>query len=264
MTNINNEQFYIEIAQNRIYVERWTPLELQSEIPIILLHDSLGCSALWRDFPQQLSECLMQPVISYDRLGYGRSTTLTSLPKNDFIEHEALHIFPEIIKALQLQQYMLFGYSVGGGIAFNIAAQDENCIAIISMSAQAFVEEKTIRGIKSAEQFFNKSPEQLSRLTKWHDKKAQWVLDAWTKTWLSPAFSQWSLLTALVKVNCPVLVIHGDEDEYGSLAFPNFIKTHLKGFCNILIIEGCGHTPHKTHSSEVFINTKNFIKGHFS
>ncbi|MGH8437583.1 MAG: alpha/beta fold hydrolase [Pseudomonas sp.] len=40
---------------------------------MVLFHDSLGCIALWRDFPQQLSEATGREVVAYDRLGFGQS-----------------------------------------------------------------------------------------------------------------------------------------------------------------------------------------------
>jgi len=57
------------------------------------------------------------------------------------------------------------------------------------------------------------------------------VLDAWTDVWLSPEFASWTLEPDLPLVTCPVLVIHGDSDEYGSVRFAaqNRIRAVLVG-----------------------------------
>jgi hypothetical protein len=62
------------------------------------------------------------------------------------------------------------------------------------------------------------------------------VLDAWTEFWLSPAFASWTLEPDLSLVRCPVLVIHGDEDEYGSVQFPEFISNRVCGPAEVHIL----------------------------
>src|SRR5690606_4322247 len=88
-------------------------------------------------------------------------------------------------------------------------------------------------------------PEQFARLEKWHGSKARWVLDAWTETWLSAEFASWTLDRELPLVRCPVLVIHGDQDEYGSIHFPEYIRDHVGGPAEMQILGGCGHVPHR-------------------
>ena len=57
----------------KLYVKVWQPERFKSDIPIILLHDSLGSVQLWRDFPEELAKVTEQKVIAYDRLGFGLS-----------------------------------------------------------------------------------------------------------------------------------------------------------------------------------------------
>ncbi|MCJ9712629.1 alpha/beta hydrolase, partial [Bordetella hinzii] len=63
---------FIETDQGRLYARRWRAADTGLP-PVVLLHDSLGCVALWRDFPQRLAEATGREVIAYDRLGFGRS-----------------------------------------------------------------------------------------------------------------------------------------------------------------------------------------------
>lgn len=102
-------------------------------------------------------------------------------------------------------------------------------------------------------------PAQFSRLTRYHGDKAGWVLAAWTGTWLSPAFADWSLETLLAEVNCPVLAIHGDLDEYGSLAFPEGIARGVSGPATQAILENCGHVPHRERPEAVLEHIAVFV-----
>lgn len=258
---METNELYITIPDGKIYVKKWTPATVTEETPIILLHDSLGSVELWRNFPKELSENLSQPVIAYDRLGFGKSDSREKLPSIEFIHEEASKYFPIIKEKLNIQEYILFGHSVGGAMSICIAALDRYCKGVITVAAQAFVEDKTIDGIKKAKEFFESSG-QLQKLEKWHGEKALWVLRAWTDIWLSSKFSSWSLQNCIQHVKCPVLAIHGEDDEYGSIAFPEFIAKNTGGVGLLSIIKNCKHMPHKEQSEKVINLTKHFVQKH--
>lgn len=252
------EELFIRIPSGNIYVKKWTPENQSFQSPIVLLHDSLGSVALWKDFPKILANSLSRPVIAYDRLGFGQSDARQSLPSNQFIEEEATTYFPQIKQQLALKHYLLLGHSVGGAMAINIAAADNQCDAVITIAAQAFVEEKTLRGIEMAKKHFD-NPQQMEKLEKWHQNKASWVLKAWTDVWLNPDFRQWRL-NNITQIFCPVLAIHGENDEYGSEKFPEFIVNNTNGKTQLELIIDCGHVPHKSHLMQVLEVIKPFLK----
>jgi pimeloyl-ACP methyl ester carboxylesterase len=258
MTIVTSKEMFIDVKGGSIYIKKWIPENLKCTSPIVLMHDSLGCVDLWRDFPEELARSLSCVVIAYDRLGFGRSSVNENTPGINFVWDEADFYFSHIKSAAQFSTYYLFGHSVGGGMSIGIAATDNECIGVITESAQAFVEEITIKGIKEAQTLFQ-SPEQIERLKKWHGNKANWVLSAWIDVWLSAEFLSWSLEPRIGKVTCPVLALHGDRDEYGSTAFPEYIVGNTAGESSMIIIENCGHVPHKEKMDEVINHTKSFI-----
>lgn len=205
-----------------------------------------------------LAENLSRSVVAYDRLGFGNSDAQEKLPARKFLEEEAVKYFPAIKKHLSIQHYVLLGHSVGGGMAVNIASRDTDCKAVITVSSQPFIEDLTIQGVKAAKQMFIQ-PGQIERLEKWHGNKARWVLHAWTDTWLSSEFADWSLQPPLECVYCPVLAIHGENDEYGSIAFPEFISQNSGGQGTMLLLKNCGHLPHKEKTQEVVSALKQFL-----
>lgn len=260
---LQERETWVAVPSGELYVKQWQ-FANSVAAPIILLHDSLGSVAQWRGFPANLARATGRSVVAYDRLGFGQSTLQTLLPTPSFIADEAKLYLPAIAAALGLQAYVLLGHSVGGGMAFtNAAHQQEQCLAVISVAAQAFVEERTLLGIRAAEKALSGS-EQFSRLARWHGERAQWVLDAWTKVWLAPAFRDWSLDAVLPNVRCPVLAIHGGEDEFGSQAFPKRIIKTVRGPAELVLLPLLGHVPHREDEEAVLHAVQAFLAKHLA
>jgi pimeloyl-ACP methyl ester carboxylesterase len=226
----------------------------------MLLHDSLGCVELWRDFPEALCRATGRTVLAYDRLGFGKSDALPGKLACDFVSTEALDGFAAVREQLGAERFIVLGHSVGGGMAVHCAARfGPACVALVTESAQAFVEDRTIHGIEEARELF-KDPAQIERLRKYHGAKAAWVLDAWIETWLNPAFAGWSLRPVLPGVACPALVLHGAEDEYGSLRQPETIAGLTGGPARLEILPGARHVPHRENPARVLALLEDFMK----
>ncbi|MBM3112086.1 alpha/beta fold hydrolase [Pseudomonas arcuscaelestis] len=254
-SSISTESLWIDTPQGRLFCCRWFPageVQRAKKPPVVLFHDSLGCIALWRDFPQLLSQATGREVIAYDRLGFGRSDVYPGTLPLEFIRDEAERFFAWVKTALQLDRFVALGHSVGGGMAAACASiYPQQCTVLITIAAQAFVEDRTLQGIREAEAQFE-NPAHMARLEKYHADKAPWVLGAWTKTWLAPAFNDWKIESAIDEIRCPTLVLHGEHDEYGSVKHPEHIATLSKGPSECLILDGCHHVPHR-EASEVVV-----------
>lgn len=212
--------------------------------PIVLLHDSLGCVALWRDFPARLAAASDREVIAYDRRGYGKSAPYPGRQPTSFIADEAA-AFHTLREHFYLARFVVLGHSVGGGMAAEIAGQHAaGCEALITVAAQAFNEPCTLAGIREAEQAF-RHPAAIARLAKYHGDKAEWVLRSWVDNWHSEAFADWTLDPALRRVTCPTLALHGEHDEYGSRAQPERIASLTPGPASAHMLPDCGHVPHR-------------------
>ncbi|WP_235033907.1 alpha/beta fold hydrolase [Pantoea sp. 18069] len=254
---------WIPTALGHVHAQRWpADAGADTRLPIVLLHDSLGCTALWRSFPADLARVTGQAVISYDRLGFGRSDVHPGLLTADFVASEAQGSFAAVLDAFSIDRFMVFGHSVGGGMAVSIAAAySARCEAVITESAQSFVETLTLDGIRAARDAFA-APGQMQRLEKYHPGKAQWVLDAWVDTWLSPAFRDWSLDAALAQVRCPMLVFQGADDEFGSARQPERIAALSGGPVSLAYLAGCGHVPHRESAAQVLERVQGFVAQH--
>ncbi|HDR9838171.1 TPA: alpha/beta fold hydrolase [Burkholderia multivorans] len=275
MTDIVTEETYVETPHGRLFAKRWRagregaasalaagervapqpatpqPATPMPAAPILLLHDSLGCVELWRDFPERLAAATQRDVIAYDRLGFGRSDPHRGTLATTFVHDEADHAFRAVLEQFGVDAFVAFGHSVGGGMAVGCAAAyPERCRALVTVAAQAFVETRTLNGIRDAGRQFDE-PGQLDRLARYHGDKAEWVLRAWVDTWLSPAFRDWSLDDDLPRVRCATLAIHGEQDEYGSDAHPKRIAARVAGPSSYLMLGACGHMPHRERTDDV-------------
>jgi pimeloyl-ACP methyl ester carboxylesterase len=249
---VEEKEGQIRVEEGRLFAKTWTP-EIPDAgrlAPILLFHDSLGCVDLWRDFPELLASATGRRVVAYDRLGFGHSDHHPGQLGLDFVPMEAQHVVPRLCEQIGAVEFVACGHSVGGGMATETAARFQTrCRALVTIAAQAFVEDKTLEGIRTAQRDFQ-NPANLAKLTKYHGDKAKWVVDAWINTWLAPGFSLSSLNTALAAVRCPVLAVHGDRDEYGSSEHPKRIAA---GHGTAHILPDTGHVPHRERE-ELLVN----------
>lgn len=235
---------FVGVAGGRVFVREWPGHDAAP--PIILLHDSLGCIALWRDFPVAIAAATGRRVIAYDRLGFGRSDAHPGVLSFDFIATEGRDALAAVLQACDVDNFVLCGHSVGGGMALSAAPRyPTRCIGVISMAAQALVEDVTIAGIHAAQATLGPGSDRIERLKKYHGDKTRWVIDAWIETWLHPDFADWSLAPVLPHIKCPVLVMHGEKDEYGSLRHPEMIRELTGGAVEMAVLTNCGHVPYK-------------------
>lgn len=258
---------YVSHPEGKLFVQQWqlnnrsvTPHTPANDIPIILMHDSLGSVGLWRDFPEQLCLKTGFSVLAYDRLGFGKSSPRHGKMPLNFVADEAKQYFSVLKTALEIKQFIAFGHSVGGGMAVNMAASfPQDCRALITESAQAFVEDKTLAGLQTAQALFQ-DPAQVQRLAKYHGDKAEWVLGAWLNTWLHPDFANWSLHAVLPQVRCPVLALHGEHDEYGSARHPEMIAQESSGQARCEILPQTYHVPHRENPTAVLALVSQFLQ----
>lgn len=235
-------------------------IEASADRPtIIFLHHSLGSIDIWRDFPAKLGAATNCNVLVYDRQGYGQSGPLGEEPRTSaYLENEA-DILNALIEQCDINKAILFGHSDGGSIALIAGAKyPSRIIGIISEAAHIFVEEVTLQGIKDAVKAYETTKLKES-LQKYHADKTDAIFWAWAGTWLNAEYRNWNIETFLRQIACPVLVIQGENDEYGSLEQVYGITNQVTGEASHFIIPKIGHTPHKEATRQVLDRVIDFI-----
>jgi pimeloyl-ACP methyl ester carboxylesterase len=113
---------------------------------------------------------------------------------------------------------------------------------VISEAAHVFVDDKAIAGIRMAKAAWAEG--KLKGLAKYHGDKTAVLFRAWSETWLTEWFRHWNIEYLLPSIEVPVLVIHGDNDQYGSTDQVKSIACHASGHVQVEIVNNCAHAPH--------------------
>jgi pimeloyl-ACP methyl ester carboxylesterase len=226
--------------------------------PLVFLHEGLGSVAMWRDFPAALARATHCPAIVYSRPGYGRSLPRRAPLGADYMHREALETLPALRAALGLGEPILIGHSDGGSIALIHAGVGSWPVrALVLEAPHVFVEETSLASIAAAETAFA-TGDLKPRLARYHDDP-ETAFRGWNDAWLSPEFRRWNIEEYVAGIRCPVLLIQGEDDPYGTLAQLDAIERRLSAPCERLVLPHCGHSPHRDQRAATLAAMATFI-----
>ena len=210
---------------------------------LVLLHEGLGCVALWRDFPRALAEATGFGVFAYSRAGYGRSDP-TLLPRPlDYMTREARDVLPRVLQTVGVRSFALVGHSDGGTIAAIYAglAETPGLRGIALLAPHFFAEPEGLGSIRAAATAF-RSGDLRRRLARHHDH-VDVAFEGWAGAWLDPGFLEWNVADAIDRWRVPALAIQGKDDVYGTRAQIDEIARRARVALEIEMIPNCGHAP---------------------
>ena len=225
--------------------------------PIIFLHEGLGSIALWKDFPLRVAKATGRDIILYSRIGMGKSSPIQENRKLSYMHDEAKIYLPQIIKYLNLPEVILFGHSDGASIALIYAGSGFKVKSLILEAPHVFVENISIKGIKIAEKAWNNN-NLKDKLSKYHED-VEGAFNGWCNVWLSKDFKNWNIEDYLKRINVPIQLIQGLNDEYGSLKQLDSIEENVSGKTYRHEREDCGHSPHSQYPIDIKNKVKYFL-----
>lgn len=223
----------------------------------IFLHDGLGAIGSWKKLPVEIGRLAGINTLAYDRFGYGGSQPRGRFPFG-FMEAEVPALL-ELLDSLSLAQVHLVGHSDGASIALLFAAKfPERVRSLVSVAAHSFVEPRTREGIQALMDAMHRgrTPGWLKRL---HHDRAEPLLKAWGKGWLTARHQQWNIESWLGYVKCPALAIQGTEDKFGTEAQVVAILNRVEA-CEKWMVEDCGHTPQNDFPKAFASRVGKFLK----
>lgn len=227
---------------------------------IIFLHEGLGCVELWRDFPRQLVERTGLGALVYSRAGYGNSDPVTQPRLTRFMHEEALVVLPQLIDQFHIRDAILFGHSDGGSISLIYAGAVKHRVrALVLEAPHVFVEEFGLRSIRRAAVEYADG-DLRRKLQRYHDKNVDCAFRGWNDVWLSPDFVHWNIEEYLPQIKAPVLVLQGDEDQYGTWRQVEAIVKGCSGPVQTTLVSNCGHSPHREQPQLTLDHTVAFLK----
>ncbi|MGD0052452.1 MAG: alpha/beta hydrolase [Vulcanimicrobiaceae bacterium] len=224
---------------------------------IVLLHEGLGSVAHWRDFPQRLAARTACSVVAYSRRGYGESDPLAGPREPDYMQREATEVLPDLLDALAIERPILFGHSDGASIAIVFAGTFPGRVrGLILEAPHLFVEEISLRSIAEAREAWE-TTDLRARLSRYH-ANVEDAFRGWNDAWLDPRFRAWNIEAFAAQIACPVLVIQGERDEYGTTAQVESILARVPGAAAWLV-PGAGHSPHRDAGDDVLDRVATFV-----
>jgi pimeloyl-ACP methyl ester carboxylesterase len=226
--------------------------------PIVLLHEGLGSIAMWRDLPARLHARTGRTVVAYSRWGYGNSEPLIGPRPIDYMEREGELVLPELLAQLGLERAVLFGHSDGASIALVAAgARPECCAALILEAPHVVVEELSIRSIEQARVAWE-TTNLRERLARYHADPAG-AFRGWNDVWLDPRFRDWTIEAYAARVRCPVLLMQGERDEYGTLDQLARIERRIPA-AQRFVLADAGHSPHRDDPDAIIERVADFLR----
>ena len=229
---------------------------------LVFLHEGLGSVAMWRDFPARVAQASGCRTLVYSRYGYGQSDLLAAPFATNYMHQEAQQTLPELLAALAVEKPVLVGHSDGGSIALIHAGSvgvSSGLAGVILMAPHCFVEEVSISSIEAAKATALNT-DLLKKLAKYHRDAAK-TFWGWNDIWLHPDFRAWNIEAYLPAIRCPILAIQGEDDEYGTFAQLEAIRTQAVNapLVDLLKLADCRHSAHKDQPEAVIRAVVDFI-----
>lgn len=224
---------------------------------LVFLHEGLGSISHWKDFPAQVAEATGCAVTVYSRYGAGNSDVLQEARGVRYMHDEALSVLPDLLAQLQIEEPILVGHSDGGSISIIYAGAHDHVRGLVLLAPHVFVEDLSVASIAEAKVKFETTnlPEMLGR----HHRDPARTFWGWNNIWLHPDFRGWNIEEYLPRITCPMLVIQGLDDQYGTMAQVEAIRKQAAGPIEVLCLADCRHSPQRDQPKQVIEAMRDFL-----
>jgi pimeloyl-ACP methyl ester carboxylesterase len=243
---------------------RWVGQANQETPTIVFLHEGLGSDSMWRDFPERLAAETGCRGFVYSRRGHGASSPIDGPRPKRFMHDEALEVLPALIAHFDLKDVILFGHSDGASIAIIYTGARMGPVrALVLEAPHVFVEPICIESIAKTHRIYE-TTDLGERLARYHGANTDSMFRTWTGVWLRPEFRDWNIEEYLQPIEVPVLVIQGEDDEYGTLKQVETVSSKVSGPVQTVVLPKCGHSPHRDQPQAVLEAAAQFIRRNLS
>lgn len=239
---------------------RWIAPLRAGRPTLVFLHEGLGSVGIWRDFPDRVAATTGCGTFVYSRAGYGASSPV-SLPRPlRYMHDEGLEVLPRLLEKLELDDVVLIGHSDGASIALIHAGSGKasRVRAVICEAPHVFNEQVCVASIREAKIAYE-TTDLRAKLQRLHGNNVDVAFWGWNGAWLDPDFWHWNLEEYLPGITLPLLVIQGEDDEYGTARQYEAIRAQVSGPCEVSVLPDCKHSPHKDQPDAVLDLMTRFI-----
>jgi pimeloyl-ACP methyl ester carboxylesterase len=212
---------------------------------LVLLHEGLGCVGLWGDFPDKLQQATGAGVFVYSRAGYGQSSPVKLPRPLTYMHDEARETLPALLDAIGFRDGVLIGHSDGASIAAIYAGthQDHRLDGLVLIAPHFVVEDVSITSIRAAKTAYE-TTDLRTKLARWH-KDPDNAFRGWNGAWLDPDFRKWHLTEELAYIRVPILIVQGEDDQYGTVKQIEYAKQECYCPVEVALLPGVKHSPQR-------------------
>jgi pimeloyl-ACP methyl ester carboxylesterase len=223
---------------------------------ILLLHEALGSVSYWKTFPQQLAHATNYNVIAYSRAGHGNSEGPLAKRTDEYFLHQVNHVIPTLLDHFSVAAPVLYGHSEGAGIAMLFAATSKHIKALILESPFVVSSADAAKLIEKMAAAYPGSKLQ-ERLAHYHQHPDE-VFASWT-TWATSLGNEvFPLREFLPRITCPVLVLQGANDEFGTTVQLAALQASIPNLQHESFSD-TGHLPHREQTDRVLQRVSQFL-----
>ena len=240
---------FIEIGASRLEYRMVGP-HPDEAATFVLLHEGLGSVGLWGDFPDRLAAATGLGVFAYSRAGYGRSSASVMPRRISFMHEEARDVLPLVLDAIGLRRGVLLGHSDGASIATIYAGSvaDHRIGGLVLLAPHFFTEAFGVAEIARMRALYA-TGDLRAKLARWHQDPDN-AFYSWSGPWLDPEFRKWDITEELAHIRVPMLIIQGEDDQYGTLDQVETAKQACQCPLETVILPGVRHIPHREAAEE--------------
>jgi pimeloyl-ACP methyl ester carboxylesterase len=227
---------------------------------LVLLHEGLGCVALWRDFPKRLADATGCGVFAYSRYGYGKSDPEPLPWPMTYMHREAELVLPGVLDRAGVRRYVTLGHSDGASIAAIHAGgvPDARRAGVVLIAPHFFTEEAGLASIEAIRTVYE-TGDLRARLSRYHAHVDN-AFRGWNGAWLDPRFRDWNILDRVPRIDVPMLLLQGTKDEYGSAEQVHAAARAATAPAETVLIDGVGHAPHLEKPDETLDAVARFVR----
>jgi pimeloyl-ACP methyl ester carboxylesterase len=252
------EPGFLKIRGARMEARWWGPSP-ENAPTLVFLHEGLGSVSSWGDFPERLSLLTGCGAFVYSRAGYGKSDP-AALPRPIRFMHDEAELLADMLEQLGIRESILVGHSDGASIAL-IYAGGEKAAGLCGLVLEAphvFTEPSGLASIARIAEAYRES-DLRERLARHHGPNTDNAFWGWNDVWLHPDFRDWNIEEFLPRIKVPILILQGEDDEYGTWRQIEAIQRQSGGPVEAEAIPACGHTPHRKHPERTLRSMASFI-----
>jgi pimeloyl-ACP methyl ester carboxylesterase len=223
---------------------------------ILLLHEALGSVSYWKDFPEKLALATRANVLLYSRAGQGNSEGPIAPRNRESYMREVNEVIPALLEHFGVDRPVIYGHSEGAALGILYAALSQRVSKLILESPFVIPQESSRRHIQSMAAAYNGSHLQ-QRLAQYHQNPDE-VFFAWASGVAEATRGDAPFGDFLPRISCPVLVLQGANDAFGT-------KRHLDAILFALpqaqheSFADTGHLPHREQTEAVLARVSRFM-----